>query len=455
MVGIVERRVPERHDRIAHVLVDGAALLKDHVGERRQQRVDEVGQLVRGEPLRNGGEVPDVAEQDGELLYLAAELEPVGVGDQLVDHRWRDVVREGEAHLRPLLLDAAVDVERRRRHQDRQGQRRVGRVEEEVELREGEPCAEEDRRDRRDPHRGGGERGEMRHDRGEHDPGEDDEDQLDRRSVIRPGELASGEDVLERLRLDLDPGDRRVERGGAEIVEAGSAGPDQDDGAGDVVRIVGAVEDVRGGNESRRVGRPEAEPDRAVGVGRELDVADLDVVEAGGAAEGLLAARVRGLEDEGRGALRDAERFRREARHQLLADPEYQPDPAHHLVAVRHPVQRADAERLGVEDRQVAGRSGEVRDERPRVVPGHGEAGLHRRRHSLLTGEHRREHRGARSNRLGEARVIARPPREGRRQRRGLLRRQRGEELLRRGLVGFREQHVEGDRGGALVAERL
>ena len=32
---IVERRIPERHDRVAHIFVDGAHLLQDHVGHRR------------------------------------------------------------------------------------------------------------------------------------------------------------------------------------------------------------------------------------------------------------------------------------------------------------------------------------------------------------------------------------------------------------------------------------
>jgi hypothetical protein len=116
-----------------------------------------------------------------------------------------------------------------------------------------------------------------------------------------------------------------------------------------------------GGNEGGRVRRAELEPDGAVRIGRELDVADLDVVEAGGAAERLLAARVRGLEDEGRGALRDAQGLGREARHELLADAEDEADAPHHLVAVGDPVERADAERRFVEEREVPRRPGEVR----------------------------------------------------------------------------------------------
>ena len=146
---IVERRVPERHDGVAHVLVDGAAALEDDVGERRQQVVDELRQLVGGQLFRDRGEVPHVAEQQRELAHLAAELEPLGMGDQLVDHGRRDVVRESEAHLAALLLDAPVDVERRQGDEQPDRQSRIGRVEEEMKVVVGEPPADEDRNDDR------------------------------------------------------------------------------------------------------------------------------------------------------------------------------------------------------------------------------------------------------------------------------------------------------------------
>ena len=53
MVAVVERRVPERHHRIAHEFVDGALLLEDDVAQRREQAVQEAGQLLGVETFRD------------------------------------------------------------------------------------------------------------------------------------------------------------------------------------------------------------------------------------------------------------------------------------------------------------------------------------------------------------------------------------------------------------------
>src|SRR3712207_7313721 len=52
------RRVPERHHAIAHILVDGAALIEHRPREGVEQPVDQRGQALRLvlEPLRQGGE---------------------------------------------------------------------------------------------------------------------------------------------------------------------------------------------------------------------------------------------------------------------------------------------------------------------------------------------------------------------------------------------------------------
>ena len=40
MVGRRERRVPEAHDRVADIFVDGRARLSEDVGHRRQEAVE-------------------------------------------------------------------------------------------------------------------------------------------------------------------------------------------------------------------------------------------------------------------------------------------------------------------------------------------------------------------------------------------------------------------------------
>ena len=74
---VVERRVPERHDGVAHVFVDGALAREDRVGQRGQESVHQRREALRIAlvGLRDRGEAPDVAEHDGHLALLAAEHE--------------------------------------------------------------------------------------------------------------------------------------------------------------------------------------------------------------------------------------------------------------------------------------------------------------------------------------------------------------------------------------------
>ena len=43
---VVQRRIPERHDRVAHVFVDGALALDDGVGERSEKAIHQVSEAV-------------------------------------------------------------------------------------------------------------------------------------------------------------------------------------------------------------------------------------------------------------------------------------------------------------------------------------------------------------------------------------------------------------------------
>ena len=50
-------------------------VVENDFGQRRQKLVDEMGELVRGQPLGDRGEIAHVAEHQRELALLAAELE--------------------------------------------------------------------------------------------------------------------------------------------------------------------------------------------------------------------------------------------------------------------------------------------------------------------------------------------------------------------------------------------
>ena len=47
MLLIVERRIPERHDGVAHIFVDIALARQDRVGQRRQEAIHQRGQALR------------------------------------------------------------------------------------------------------------------------------------------------------------------------------------------------------------------------------------------------------------------------------------------------------------------------------------------------------------------------------------------------------------------------
>ena len=140
VLGNVDRRVPERHDGVADIFVDGRAVLHQHVGHRRQEIVEEDGELGRLHRFRNGGEGADVAEQDGELAVLAAEHQRVGILHELLDHRRRQIVAEGVAYVAAFAFAEQQPDARRDAVGEQGGLRRQDRREQQVVIGEGEPA---------------------------------------------------------------------------------------------------------------------------------------------------------------------------------------------------------------------------------------------------------------------------------------------------------------------------
>ena len=231
MLGIVERRVPERHDAVADVLVDGPLASEHHVGHRRQQSVDQGGQALRVGlvPLGDRGEAADVAEHDGHRALLAAEAQPLGMPRQLVDQLRREVLLEGAAYLPPFRLGLRVrDALRGGEHQQHH-QRRLDGIEQPAVLIERQPRSGEHQQCGQATHRQADDRAErtQQHD---HDQAEHQHvPQLHAVGEVRPLEEIAGQDLLDRLGVNLDAGNRGIERGGADVVQAGGAGPDEHD----------------------------------------------------------------------------------------------------------------------------------------------------------------------------------------------------------------------------------
>ncbi|OIQ70407.1 hypothetical protein GALL_479810 [mine drainage metagenome] len=106
MLPVIERRIPERHDGVAHIFVDSALSRQDRVGQWRQEPVHQRGQSLRIAlvGLRDRGETPDVGEHDGHLALLSAEHELFRRLRELLDQCGRQVLAERGADLPPLRL---------------------------------------------------------------------------------------------------------------------------------------------------------------------------------------------------------------------------------------------------------------------------------------------------------------------------------------------------------------
>ena len=95
MIRLVQRRVPERHDGIADILVDRAVMLQHGFRHRRQEVVEQRGERGRLHLLRDRREIADVAEHDGEIAQFSAQAQQAWICRQPLDHRWGKVVAEG------------------------------------------------------------------------------------------------------------------------------------------------------------------------------------------------------------------------------------------------------------------------------------------------------------------------------------------------------------------------
>ena len=164
---VVERRIPERHDGVAHIFVDGALAIEDGVGQRRQEAVHQRRQPLRIalEGFRDGGEAANVGEHDRHLALLAAELEFFRRLRELLDQRGRQILAERRANLPPLLL-LPDEVREQQRQVDRRGRRqRIGKIDQQPVLGVEIPGSAHQHRRKQGADRNQGDRSEHRRER--------------------------------------------------------------------------------------------------------------------------------------------------------------------------------------------------------------------------------------------------------------------------------------------------
>ena len=229
MVGIVERRVPEREDRIADVLVERGAPGEQDVAHRGQELDQEIDHLPGRKLLGDPRESADVAHQHGHVPLFAAELELARVGRDLADHFRREITVEGRVDVAALAL-LAIEYRHRLHRVDRgQRQHRIRRVEQVAHPREGQPASRRDGADaeqRRERALGSAEPRKQQRQRASH---EGREQQFQRKGPIRPLEKVAGEDLLRRGGVHRDPGHSPFDRRGNEILQSRRAAADEHD----------------------------------------------------------------------------------------------------------------------------------------------------------------------------------------------------------------------------------
>jgi hypothetical protein len=125
----------------------------------------------------------------------------------------------------------------------------------------------------------------------------------------------------------------------------------------------------------------------------------------------------------------------------------------HHLIAIRHPIDRADPARGRIEDRQIRRCARERVQQSARIVARHREARLRGRRRRGEAAQASSQHGGGGFQRLCEHFIMGRFAGGRLLQRLGLRRRQIFGDLLDRRPVGLAEEHIESDDRGAFTAQ--
>ena len=253
---------------------------------------------IRLELLRDRGEAADVGEQQGHVPHLAAEHEPARIFRELLDQRRRHVAAKGTAHLAALGL-AAQEVDQRTGEVDGQHhQRRIHRVQELLELGVAVP-GKRDRRggsgstQKRAPQRAEEWQKQRQRHAQHHHVGD-----FGSVAPVRPLEVVAEKHLLDRQGVDSNSGCRRIQRSRSQILEARCARPHQQDVAFHAAGIEILFEDLLRWDVALGHEVGEVDPDAGLRIGRHLDAADLDVIDPGMLAVGLLHVRTGRLDDE-------------------------------------------------------------------------------------------------------------------------------------------------------------
>ena len=229
MIGMIQRRVPERHHRIAHEFVDGATGFQNAVGQGRQKLVHQCCERSRVilELLGNRGKAAHIAEEQRQFPCFATQGHAVLVLGQLFNQIGRDVLTKGGSDLPSLPFFA--QIVHRRHKDDAKGrcQNRKACINQLPVCREfiprehAIPDKQHDRPAHQHPRRNC--RGQDHHQqaqrKGRH--------QFDRDRIVWAVEQAIRQDVFQKLRVNFDTGHVHAQRRCPKILEPDGGGTDQ------------------------------------------------------------------------------------------------------------------------------------------------------------------------------------------------------------------------------------
>ena len=120
------RRAEERHQPVADVFVERAAVFEDDLADHREILVEQIDDQFRRAGFGKSGEVADVGEQGGHFLPDASESDLIGRAQDLIYDLARQEAFKTRTGLRlflePFVIDDGVD---RYAHVDRDGVEQV------------------------------------------------------------------------------------------------------------------------------------------------------------------------------------------------------------------------------------------------------------------------------------------------------------------------------------------
>ena len=101
MLLVLQWRAPKGHDRVADVLVDGAAIALNGFGHMRQVSIHHCRQLGWRQALRDRGEIAHVGKQHGHVAAFTFGRIGAGILGHFVDQFFRHIGTEDTGDLPP------------------------------------------------------------------------------------------------------------------------------------------------------------------------------------------------------------------------------------------------------------------------------------------------------------------------------------------------------------------